>query len=310
MIHVALGTANLLGLAKGDPLVPPHTAHFMNGGECTYDCAYCTRARSSTARKEYLCRVPWPTFEENEVFEALARSGSRFSRVCLQIVNTKDHIRVASGYLERIVDISQLPVSVEIRTKKQSVVSDLLKKGADYVGLPLDVASKELYPDLRGGSLKDDLRFMLKAASDFEGHVGTHLIVGLGESEEEMVGLMRKILPRGIPLGLFAFTPCKGTRMERSEPPSLSHYRRIQVAKHLIAIGRDEKMSFDERGRISSFGLGNVDLKDVPSSIFETQGCEGCNRPFYNERPVGRPYNYPRELTEEESEIEFKETWI
>jgi len=225
-------------------------------------------------------------------------------------VNTNDHIRVASDYLERIVGISQLPVSVEIRTKKHSVVSDLLKEGADYVGLPLDVASEELYPDLRRGSLEDDLRFMLEAANNFEGHVGTHLIVGLGENEEEMVDLLRNILAHGTPLGLFAFTPCKGTRMEKFEPPSLSHYRRIQIARHLIASGRDEKMSFDGRGRISSFGLDSDDLKDVPSSIFETQGCEGCNRPYYNERPVGRPYNYPRELTEEESEFELKETWI
>jgi len=30
---------------------------------------------------------------------------------------------------------------------------------------------------------------------------------------------------------------------------------------------------------------------------FQTCGCPDCNRPFYNERPGGVMYNYPRPLT-------------
>lgn len=308
MIHVALGTAHSIGLVDGDPLIPPTTAHFMNGGQCVYDCAYCTRARSSTAREEYLCRVPWPAFDESEVLPALEMSEDKFSRVCVQIVNSKDYIQVASHHVEDIKTITSLPVSVELRTKKRNDVDRMLEVGADYVGLPLDVASAGLYPDLRGGSLEDDLAFLLKSAKELRGRIGTHLIVGLGESEAEMVILMKSILGEGIPLGLFAFTPCRGTRMEKTEPPSLDHYRRIQLAKHMITTERDERISFDEQGRISSFGLGDGELGDITSRIFETQGCEGCNRPYYNERPVGRPYNYPRELTEEEFQTELKET--
>ncbi|MCK4444896.1 MAG: radical SAM protein [Thermoplasmata archaeon] len=309
MIHVALGTANSLGLVEGDPLVPPGTAHFMNGGQCVFDCAYCTRARTSTAREEYLCRVPWPPFKEEDVFEALRMNAHKFSRICLQMVNSRGHIETATHNIEGIRSISSLPISVEIRTRKPSDIELLLGEGADYVGLPLDVASEGLYPELRGGSLVDDLAFLLQSAEDFKDRIGTHLIVGLGESETEMVKLMRRILNRQIPLGLFAFTPCRGTRMEKTEPPSLSHYRRIQIAKHLITAERDEKISFDERGRIESFGLDEGRLDGIPSGIFETQGCEGCNRPYYNERPAGRPFNYPRELTEEEFQTELEEAW-
>ena len=41
--------------------------------------------------------------------------------------------------------------------------------------------------------------------------------------------------------------------------------------------------------------------------MFETSGCPGCNRPYYNERPGGMLYNYPRPLTAAEAarEIEF-----
>jgi len=34
---------------------------------------------------------------------------------------------------------------------------------------------------------------------------------------------------------------------------------------------------------------------------FRTSGCKGCNRPFYNERPSGPMYNYPRPLTPDEA---------
>ncbi|MEM2915121.1 MAG: radical SAM protein, partial [Candidatus Bathyarchaeia archaeon] len=38
---------------------------------------------------------------------------------------------------------------------------------------------------------------------------------------------------------------------------------------------------------------------------FKTSGCPGCNRPYYNERPGGPIYNYPRKPTSKEiSEIE------
>jgi biotin synthase len=308
LIHVALGTANILRLLEGEPLVRPGTAHFMNGGTCAFDCAYCTRARTSQATGDYLCRVPWPAFDENKVYEALARGQSEFSRICLQIVNSERHIQIASRYVEEMKGVSSLPISVEVRTRRMDDVETLLEVGAEYVGLPLDVASDELYPDIRGGSLEADLGFLFETSESFEGRIGTHLIVGLGETEEEMVQIMRKIVKKGIPIGLFAFTPCRGTRMEKSDPPSLSQYRNIQLAKYLLTSGKGGGISFDNSGAISSFGPDGTELDVIPPGIFKTQGCEGCNRPYYNERPVGRPYNYPRDLTDTEYQMELQET--
>ncbi|MFQ6059701.1 MAG: radical SAM protein [Thermoplasmata archaeon] len=300
MIHVAIGTAYSLGLMKGDILIAPRTAHFLNSGKCLYDCAYCTRARTSRSKEVYLCRIPWPAFEEKEVFQALEDNAEKFQRVCLQVVNSENHLRFASEYVSQIQEVSSLPISVELRTKRLGDVERFLSLGAEYVGLPLDVASEELFPRIRGGSLRENLSFLLTAFESFGGRVGTHLIVGLGEKEEEIVHIMREIMRDRISLGLFAFTPCRGTRMENCPPPQISQYRRIQLARYLISIDRDDSITFDERGRISSFGLDQEEIARIPGSVFETQGCEGCNRPYYNERPVGRPYNYPRRLTDEE----------
>lgn len=308
MIHVALGTAYSLRLVEGESLVPPHTAHFLNSGKCLYDCAYCTRARTSKAREEYLCRVPWPAFEEDDVFDALKDNSEEFLRVCLQVVNSENHLQIASQYVERMHEITSLPISVELRAKRLEDVGTCLDQGAEYVGLPLDVASERLFPSLRGGSFEENVDLLFNASRDFEGSVGTHLIVGLGETEKEMVTLMRRVMGNGIPLGLFAFTPCKGTRMEKSPPPSIPQYRRIQLAKYLISTQMDENIVFDGEGEISSFGLEESDLIEIPQNIFETQGCEGCNRPYYNERPIGRPYNYPKRLTDEEFQMELGET--
>ena len=34
--------------------------------------------------------------------------------------------------------------------------------------------------------------------------------------------------------------------------------------------------------------------------IFQTTGCPGCNRPFYNEAPGGEVYNYPGKIPEKD----------
>ena len=43
---------------------------------------------------------------------------------------------------------------------------------------------------------------------------------------------------------------------------------------------------------------------------FQTSGCPGCNRPFYNETPRGPIYNYPRPLTGDEVEEAISELRI
>jgi len=50
------------------------------------------------------------------------------------------------------------------------------------------------------------------------------------------------------------------------------------------------------------FGVSMHKLKDALRSgiPFVTSGCPGCNRPFYNERPGGPLYNFPRPLKKEE----------
>ncbi len=105
---------------------------------------------------------------------------------------------------------------------------------------------------------------------------------------------------------LFAFTPIRGTAMENCLPPKVECYRRVQLARYIIVKGlaRYEAMHFDDEGKIICFGLANQELKPVIESAepFLTSGCKDCNRPFYNEKPSGPIYNYPKKPNKGELE--------
>jgi biotin synthase len=147
-----------------------------------------------------------------------------------------------------------------------------------------------------------------EAARTFPGRVAVHLIVGLGETEKQMVERIEWAHERGVTVGLFAFTPVRGTHLAHLSSPALATYRRMQVARWLIV--RDQvgiaAMSFDERGRLVDLGPSPC----VSGEAFRTSGCPDCNRPFYNEQPAGPLYNYPRPLTAEETARAIREMEI
>ena len=139
-----------------------------------------------------------------------------------------------------------------------------------------------------------------------KGNVSTHLIVGLGETEKDAAQIIHKLVDLNVLPALFAFTPIRGTRLENNSPPLLESYRRVQLMRFLMINGlaRYENMHFDDAGKITSFGIANHTLKQIieDGTPFLTSGCPDCNRPFYNEKPSGPIYNYPRKTSQEEIE--------
>ena len=59
---------------------------------------------------------------------------------------------------------------------------------------------------------------------------------------------------------------------------------------------RIKDFAFNSKGCLLSFGIDTISLTAVIQSgvPFQTSGCPGCNRPYYNERPGGILYNFPR----------------
>ena len=95
------------------------------------------------------------------------------------------------------------------------------------------------------------------------GMVGAHLVVGLGETEQEMAGVIQQLNDLGCVTHLFSFFPEQGTPMDSFPQPSYGHYRRVQLARYMINEGRGryEQMRFDAAGRSVDFATM---LKNVP----------------------------------------------
>jgi len=311
-VKVALGTAAVLGFCKVKIEVAPTTAHLLvySESKCLANCMFCPQARESLADGEMLSRVEWPRFSLDDVIEALQKSTHAFKRVCLQSVN---YPGVADDLVEIVSSIKKacdLPLSVACHPISPKDIKRLTDAGAERIGIALDAATPELFEKIKGKGAKSPYRWeahlkALEEAKKLIGRATTHLVVGLGESEEEMIRTIQMLYDRGITVGLFAFTPVKGTPLEKWARPKVSSYRKIQMARHLIASGiaRADGMKF-QGGRLDDFGVDGATLELAADSgiPFMTSGCPNCNRPFYNESPLGPMYNFPRKPTKEEIE--------
>ncbi len=313
-IRVSLGSAIVLGLIKGMISAKPTTAYLLTyrPGKCTANCAFCPQAKSSNGRADMLSRVIWPVFNLKDVVDGVknAFEAGRIRRVCIQALN---YPRVQDDllFISRLIhSASNVPISISCQPLKYEEMVKLREAGVERVSIALDAATEEIFSKVKGeliaGPYKwnHHLNALRKAVEVFgRGKVTTHLIVGLGESEREMVSMIQKCVDMGVYPSLFAFTPIPGTKMANHPRPPIPKYRRLQIAHYLITHGikRYEDMKF-KNDQIVDFGIPAEKLEQIVSSgkPFMTSGCPGCNRPYYNESPKGPIYNYPRMPTPKE----------
>ena len=316
-IRVSVGTAIILGLLKGKLDAEPTTAYLMTykAGKCTANCGFCPQARESKSSTELLSRVSWPTFPTSNVLTALgdAPKQGKIKRVCIQALNYPSVFVHLEALVKEIKKNATIPVSVSCQPLNKENIQLLAKAGVDRLGIALDASTKALFDKVKGkgagGSYSWENQFSMlnEAIAVFgKGNVSTHVIVGLGETEKEAAKIIQKCVDMSILPALFAFTPIRGTALENNSSPPLESYRRVQLARYLMVKGsaRFEDMHFDSEGKISSFGLANQSLNSIieDGAPFLTSGCPDCNRPFYNEKPGGPIYNYPKKLSREEIE--------
>ncbi|ASJ05983.1 radical SAM protein [Thermococcus pacificus] len=298
MIRVSYGTAVAMGLRRGKMLARPTTAYLMTywPGHCRNNCAFCVQARESRADLEKLSRVTWPAFELEEVLDALPKGN--FSRICLQTIDYPGMVEDVLDLLEAFAPMN-LPVSVSITPVGKETLREFKRRGVDYVGVGLDAASERVYRGVKDAIYSwDDMWEFTRDIIDVFGPKSAfvHLIVGLGETDMEMIETIARAYGMDAEVSLFAFTPVKGTRLENARPPSLERYRRIQLARYLLEKGLSspEDFEFDENGNLIGLGVPKEKLVElIPLEVFTTHGCPGCNRPYYNERPKREPYNFP-----------------
>jgi biotin synthase-related radical SAM superfamily protein len=283
--------------------------HYEEG--CSGKCHFCglSRSRREGRRGKTFIRVDWPLYPLEEVIER-TKGNDRIHRVCLSMITHPKALEDTLYVIERLRRGTDLPISVLISPtliRHDDSLAAMNKAGADRVGIAIDAATPELFNRLRGKGAGGPHRWnhywdVVEMAVNIFGkfHAGIHLIVGLGETEKEMVAAIQKGQNMGAFTHLFSFFPEQGSPMEGHSPPPLGQYRRIQLARWIIneGLGSAGRMKFDEVGRLIDFRM-DINPFVRTGEPFMTSGCPGrdgkvaCNRPYGNERPSGPIRNFP-----------------
>lgn len=244
----------------------------------------------------------------------------------MSMITHRHAVQDAASIIKKFKDNINLPVSALISPTVMKGSEDLQKlknAGADHCGIAVDTATPELFSRFRGTGVGGPHRWgtywqTLKEAVEVfgEGKAGVHLIVGLGESEEEMVKIIAQANHMGAPTHLFSFFPEAGSLLQNAAQPELGHYRRIQLARYLINSHQldIDQIRFSPQGRIVDFGV-DIEPAIQEGTAFMTSGCPGpdgniaCNRPFANERPNQLLRNYPFPPTPEDLDLVRGQIW-
>ncbi|WP_408955956.1 radical SAM protein [Natroniella sp. ANB-PHB2] len=311
MIKLSAGTAHLLGMKRLKTDAPPTTAYLMAGEGCQNDCSFCAQATSNLANKNDLARIRWQEYQAEDIISNLSQTAEEkdLQRICIQAVDTPKVEKSITDFLDQIqVD---LPVCISKSINSLAEVDKLLQLGVDRVNIALDVVAPEKFSEIKGGSYQKRYQLLEKAAKRFPDRISTHIIIGFGETEQQVIKLLARLKELKVKLGLFAFTPLRGTKLAKQSRPAIDNYRRIQIANYLIFAHNFDLGEFNfTEGKLNVIDIEDQKLRELLSTgkAFETVGCSGCNRPYYNEKPGGVMYNYPRPLTSQEIEKAVEES--
>lgn len=308
---LSIGTAGAIGIRRLKTDALPTTAYIMLGEKCTRNCLFCAQARESTAAAKFLSRVAWQDTSEELSIEHMVEAYNlgKIKRACLQVVNRPDSLAIVKGAVTKLV-AAGLPVVVSGYITSVAEAKELFDLGVDRIGLAMDVATPELFAKIKGGSWQNRWELLCSCSAAFPDKMTTHLIAGLGETEEEMWQVIKDCCARNITVGLFAFTPLPGTVMGDRSQPEIGSYRRLQIALGLLKRAFNPDVVVCSAGKIVDFKVKNIIEVLADGEVFRTSGCHRCNRPFYNERPGQVLYNYPRALTSGEVRQAFLESGV
>jgi len=223
---------------------------------------------------------------------------------------TEDTINIITSLRKE----TDLPISLLI--SPTIVAEETLKRfkeaGAGMIGVAIDAATEGLFAMHRNKGVNGPHQWerywqvIEEAVTVFgQGKVGCHLIVGLGETEQEMVQTIQRVKDMGARTHLFSFYPEEGSLLCDKSSCDVGQYRRVQLARYLIdyELSCLSQMEFDPMDRIANFGLNTSQLEEIINSgkPFQTSGCPGrtmegaCNRPF-GDGPPSDIRSFPFEL--------------
>jgi len=333
-IRVSLGSAVKLGLKRLKVDVLPTTCHLLtyHPDGCVGNCGFCPQSqythhqlKDSKQDQEYLSRIVWPAFKIDDVislfrdkFPVFTTSKDGFQRICIQSLNYERFKTDIQMILNQLTNVTKIPISLALPPISAEEIQTYKDLGVDRICFALDAATPPLFESVKGYKCEgpytwaEHISLLEKSVEIFgRGRVSTHLIIGLGETEQEALHFIQNMKSKGILTGLFAFYPIAKTRFENRTRPTIVNFRKIQLGRYGIDTQKWKlsDLIFTSNGLLTQFPLSSQELRTIISlSVpFETSGCPGCNRPYYTSSPREEQHNYPRKLTMSEQDTIFKE---
>lgn len=281
---------------------------------CFSDCGYCGLARNRPGKYEdkSFIRVEWPLLQTDLVVERMAKYEDKLTRLCISMVTHGNAFRDTADITERIVRRVRTPLSILVAppTLNFQRLKTLKELGVDMIGVGLDAVTKDIFYRHRtnvpqGGLKWDNYWQVINDSRDIFGpwKVNCHTLVGLGESDRDLVELFYHLKRREIYSYLFCFNPEPESRMAQHPKSPIRRWRRIQLIKSLIEdYDLDRKaIQFDEQGNLRKLKVSPTQVSKVVRTglPFMTNGCPGesgepgCTRPYGSYRPSEEYRDYP-----------------
>ncbi len=281
---------------------------------CLSDCGYCGLARNRPGdyEEKSFIRVDWPLVETDELVRRLVRHEDKLTRLCISMVT---HGRAYPDTLDiagRITRSVATPLSLLVAppTLNEARLQAFRDAGADMIGIGLDAVTEDLFRSLRSDVPKGGLKWsqywrIVDAARVIFGawKVNCHTLVGLGESDADLMGIFTRLLEGQIFSYLFCFNPEPDSRMGALPKTPLQRWRRVQLAKFLLEERgiAPEQFRYDDAGTLVRIHAprGLVEAVVADGHAFMTNGCPssggepGCTRPMGSWRPTEPPRDFP-----------------
>ncbi len=286
---------------------------------CRSDCGYCGLARSRRGAYEdkSFIRVEWPLVSTGELVERMMEHQQGLTRLCISMVTHgyayRDTLEIARRIRRKVA--TPLSILVAPPTLNQERLRALKDAGADMIGIGLDAVTEELFRQTRGDVPKGGLKWdnywrIVGQARDVYGpwKVNCHTLVGLGETDHDLMTIFERLLERQVFSYLFCFNPEPDSRMAEHPKTSITRWRRVQLAKYLLEEAGLEPLAFDYDydGSLARINAPAELVERVVGDghAFMTNGCPGaggepgCTRPMGSWRPSEAARDYPWRPTE------------
>ncbi len=281
---------------------------------CLSDCGYCglARTRPGAYEDKSFIRVEWPLVRIGDLVDRMGAHEASLTRLCISMVTHGHAYRDTCDITRRIAARVDTPLSILVAppTLNRERLETFKALGVDMIGIGVDAVTEELFRSIRtdvpAGGLKwekywevvDDSREIFGPWK-----VNVHTLVGLGETDEDLISIFTRLRDRQIFSYLFCFNPEPDSRMAGHPKSPLTRWRRIQLAKQLIETEGYtlDQFDFDAGGGLTHLSASRAAVEAVVDQgvAFMTNGCPGekgepgCTRPYGSYRPAEDFRDFP-----------------